>query len=382
MNTPASSRSLSALAVLMAVAALGACGGSDADPEPGAAAPPPAPAPAPTPAPSPPPPAPAPAPEPSPPPPPPPPPAPPPPSPPPPPPPPAPAPPPGPSGWGQVTVESTAFAAARVVQPNRLPVYDAELTSLGAGRRLAMSQASDPLRGDAPFDSVSVRFVAATGQVLSAAVIVVPEPTAPVGSTNYYATCAPCDGVTVDVAAGTVSFSDTALAATVLSGNPASARVSGTYRLPDWRPREGTTVRAADVAACRVTPNAINSVMSDIACLAGTYVGTGIDGGSCSLTIDVTAQRFRFVDSEKDHSFDFTVSGGFSNLGSFSSSLLQSTSISRPGVPLETISLTVAPVAAAPGQYKVVMKNFHGVAATTQTLYDRECRVDFDTSGP
>jgi hypothetical protein len=280
-----------------------------------------------------------------------------------------------------VTIDSTAFAAARVVRPNRLPVHDAEATSFGAGRRLAMSQASDPLRGDAPFDSVSVRYVVATGQVLSASVIVVPEPTAPVGSTNYYATCSPCTGVTVDVAAGTVSFADTALTATALSGNAAPARASGTYRLPDWRPRAGTTVQAADVAACRITANAINSVMSDIACLAGTYVGTGIDGGACSITIDVVAQRFRFVDSEKDHSFDFAVSGGFSNLGSFRSAFVQSATISRPGVPLETISLSVAPVAAALGQYKVVMNNIHGVAATTRTLYNRECRVDFDTNG-
>lgn len=376
MTSPVSSRALPALALLMATLALGACGGSDAEPEPDASAPPPAPAPspspspspAPAPTPSPPPPAPAPAPEP------------------PPPPPPAPAPPPpgpapAPTGWGQVTVESTAFSAARVVRPNRLPVYDAEATSLGAGKRLGMLQASDPRRGDSPFDSVTVRFVQATGQVLSVAVTVVPEPTAPVGSTNYYASCSPCTGVVVDTAAGTVSFTETALVATVLSGNPAPARVSGSYRLPDWRPRAGTTVGAADVAACAITANAINSVMSDIACMAGTYVGTDQDGEACSLTVDVVAQRLRFTDSVKDNTFDFTVSGGFSNLSSFRSAFVQSATISRPGVPLETISLSVSPVAAAPGQFKVLMKNLHGVAATTQTLYERECRLDFDTGG-
>jgi len=291
-----------------------------------------------------------------------------------------PPPPPSAAGWGSVTVTSTAFATPRAVLPNRLPVLDAENTSFGMGRRLAMSQASDPSKGDSPFDSVSVRYVLATGQVLSASVIVVPEPTAPVGSTNYYATCSPCTGVTVDVAAGTVTFDDTALTATSLSGNPAQARLKGTYRLPDWRPRAGTTVTAAALAACKVKGNAINASIADVACLAGTYVGTGIDGNACTLTLDATAQRFRFTDSVKDNTFDYTVSGGFSNLSSFSSALLQSATISRPGVPLEWIDLGVAPVASAPGQIKVVMKNFHGVGGTTSTLYYRECRIDFDTN--
>jgi len=285
--------------------------------------------------------------------------------------------------WGSVTIKSTAFTADRTVKPNRLPDFDVENTSFGLGRKLSMSQATDPLNGASSFDGVSVRYVAATGQVLSASAIVVPEPTAPVGSTNYYAVCElpACNGITVDVSAGTVTFVDTELKATVLSGNQAVARISGTFRLPDWRARAGTTVTGAQLAACNVPNKAINAEMSDIACLAGTYIGTGIDGGVCTVTIDTTAQRFRFTDSVKDNTFDFAVTSGYSNLGTYSSSFLQTATMSRPGVPLETINLTVSPVALIPGQFKVIVSNFHGVAATTNTLYYRQCRLDVDTSG-
>jgi hypothetical protein len=288
---------------------------------------------------------------------------------------------PGTKDWGSVTIKSTAFTADRSLKPNRLPDFDIENTSFGSGRKLAMSQATDPLNGASSFDSVSVRYVAATGQVLSASAIVVPEPTAPVGSTNYYAVCElpACSGITVDASAGTVTFANTELKATVLSGNQATARISGTFRLPDWRPRAGTTVTAAQLAACKVVGKAINAEMSDIACLAGTYVGTDMDGAACTVTIDTAANTFRFKDSVKDNTFALTVSGGYNNLGSYYNSLIQSASMSKPGVPLETISLDVAPLGT--GQLKVIAKNFHGVAGTTNTLYYRQCRLDFDTSG-
>lgn len=288
---------------------------------------------------------------------------------------------PGTKDWGSVTIKSTAFTADRSLKPNRLPDFDIENTSFGSGRKLVMSQATDPLNGASSFDSVSVRYVAATGQVLSASAIVVPEPTAPVGSTNYYAVCElpACNGITVDASAGTVTFADTELKATVLSGNQATARVSGTFSLPDWRPRAGTTVTAAQLAACKVVGKAINAEMSDIACLAGTYVGTDIDGAACTVTIDTAANTFRFKDSVKDNTFALTVSGGYNNLSSYYNSLLQSATMSKPGVPLETISLDVAPLST--GQLKVIAKNFHGVAGTTNTLYYRQCRLDFDTSG-
>ncbi|MDO9203302.1 MAG: hypothetical protein Q7U58_18550 [Hydrogenophaga sp.] len=283
--------------------------------------------------------------------------------------------------WGTVTIKSTAFSADRTLKPNRLPDFDIETTSFGSGRKLAMRQATDPLNGASSFDSVSVRYVAATGQVLSASVIVVPEPTAPVGSTNYYAVCElpACNGITVDASAGTVTFADTELKATVLSGNPATARISGTFSLPDWRPRAGTTVTAAQLSACKVKANAYNAEMSDIACLAGTYVGTDIDGAACTVTIDTAANTFRFKDGVKDNTFALTVSGGYNNLSSYYSSLIQSASMSKPGVPLETISLDVAPLGT--GQLKVIAKNIHGVGGTTNTLYYRQCRLDFETSG-
>ena len=283
--------------------------------------------------------------------------------------------------WGSVTIKSAAFTADRSLKPNRLPDFDIENTSFGSGRKLVMSQATDPLNGASSFDSVSVRYVAATGQVLSASAIVVPEPTAPVGSTNYYAVCElpACSGITVDASAGTVTFADTELKATVLSGNQATARISGTFRLPDWRPRAGTTVTAAQLAACKVVGKAINAEMSDIACLAGTYVGTDIDGAACTVTIDTAANTFRFKDSVKDNTFALTVSGGYNNLSSYYNSLLQSATMSKPGVPLETIGLDVAPFGT--GQLKVIARNFHGVGGTTNTLYYRQCRLDFDTSG-
>lgn len=286
-------------------------------------------------------------------------------------------------GWGTVTIKSTAFSADRTLKPNRLPEFDVENTSFGSGRKLVMSQATDPLNGASSFDSVSVRYVASTGVVLSASAIVVPEPTAPVGSKNYYAVCEypACSGITVDATAGTVTFADTELKATILSGNSAAARISGTLGLPDWSSRAGTTVTAAQLSACKVKANAFNAEVSDIACLAGTYVGTDIDGATCTVNIDTTAKSFRFKDSVKDNTFALTVSGGYNNLSSYSSSFLQSATMSRPGVPLETISLEVSPDAVATGRIKVIAKNFHGVAGTTNTLYYRQCRLDFDASG-
>ncbi|MDP3425640.1 MAG: hypothetical protein Q8S32_18005 [Burkholderiaceae bacterium] len=292
-------------------------------------------------------------------------------------------PPPNNQNWGSVTIKSTAFSADRTLKPNRLPDFDVENTSSGSGRKLVMSQATDPLNGASSFDSVSVRYVASTGVVLSASAIVVPEPTAPLGSKNYYAVCEypACSGITVDASAGTVTFADTELKATILSGNSAAARISGTFGLPDWSPRDGTTVTAAQLSACKVKQNLFNAEMIDIACLAGTYVGTDIDGAACTVTIDTIANSFRFKDSAKDNTFALTVSGGYNNLSSYSSSFLQSATMSKPSVPLETISLEVSPDPVAAGRIKVIARNSHGVAATTNTLYNRQCRLDFDSSG-
>lgn len=266
--------------------------------------------------------------------------------------------------------------------PNRLPTFDAETTAFGAGRNLVMSQAADPLKGDSAVDNVSVRFVAATGQVLSASVVLAPNPAQPLGGRNYYATCMPCSGIAVDLAAGTVSFTDTVLTATILSGDAAPARLNGSVRQPDYRPRSGTTVRAADLAACAVTPNALSAAFADAACLAGTYVGTGIDGQACTVTIDAAAQTFRFDDGIKDNRFAYTLSGGYSNLSTFKSAFLQSAKMTRPGAPLEWIEVASAPVAGFPDLIKFDMRNIQAEGGTLNSVYHRECRIEFDLGAP
>jgi hypothetical protein len=281
-----------------------------------------------------------------------------------------------------VTVTSTALPGGRVVESNRLPDFDTETSSSGLARRLSMTQAADPLRGDSPFDSVTVRFVESTGQVLSAAVVIAPDPSAPVGSTNYYATCSPCSGVSVDLAARTIRFDDTPLAATLLSSSAAPATLTGRYRLPDWRPRSGTTKTAAALSACNVTQNLVSAGFPDIACLAGTYVGTGIDGQACIVSIDATAQTFRFDDGVQDNTFAYAASGGFSNLASMRSPFTQSARMSRPNVPLESIELQVSPVAANARLLQVDLRNIHAIGGTLNSVYYRSCRLEFDLGGP
>lgn len=340
-------------------ALLAACGGGgDPAADPTASAPAPAPGPAPAPAPAPPAPAPAPAPAPS------------------------PAPAPAPTGWGSVTVSSTALAADRGITPNRLPGFDPEATSLGAGRSLSVQQAVNPLQGDSAFDSVTVRFVAATGQVLSAAVVVVPDPTLPLGGRNYYASCSPCSGVTVDLAGGSVSFAGTALTATMLSGSSAAATLNGSLRLPDYRPRSGTTVTAAALAACSVTPNLTAATFADIGCLAGTYVGTGTEGQACTVTVDATAQRFRFDDGVKTVSHGFSSGGGFTNMVAMRTSLTQLAKMSNPSNPLESIDVQASPVAGFANLVKLDLQAIQLQGGTLSSVYERKCRIEFDTTAP
>jgi hypothetical protein len=279
-------------------------------------------------------------------------------------------------------VRSAALSADRVITPNLLPSTSWENTSFGLGRRLSMARSANPLQGGAGQDIVSVRYVAATGQLLTAAVALVPDPTQPVGSANYAATCGPCTGVSVDLAAGTITFNDTPLLPTALSGSQQPATLSGTYRLPDWRPRAGTTPTAAQVAACAVNANAINATFSDIGCLNGTYVGTGIDGQACTVKVDTTAQTFRFNDGVKDNTFAFNISGGFSNLSTYRSAFTQGATISRPGVPLETISVQLSPQAVVPQITVVELQNLQSEGGTLNSVYYRQCRIEFDGRTP
>lgn len=295
---------------------------------------------------------------------------------------PAPAPAPAPAGWGSVTVSGAGLAADRAVTPNLLPDFGMVNTSAGPARSLAMRRSTDPLHGDAGIDQINVRFVATTGVVLSASVALVPDPTQPVGTASYAATCAPCSGITVDLAAGTVSFAATALQATALSGNAAAATLNGSYTLPDYRPRAGTTATAAALAACSVNSVAVSAAFSDMACLAGTYVGTGVDGQACTVQIDATAQSFRFDDGIRNNSFGYTVSGGFSNLSTFRSAFTQSAQMTQPNVPLEWISLQATPVAGFSQLIQVDLQTMQAVGGTQNAAYKRDCRIEFDRSAP
>jgi hypothetical protein len=279
-------------------------------------------------------------------------------------------------------VRSAALSADRVIEPNLLPTFKWENTSFGPGRNLSMARSANPLQGNAGQDIVGVRFVAATGQVLSVSVALVPDPTQPVGTANYVLSCSSCTGVTVDLAAGTVSFVDTPLTPTVLSGTQQSATLSGTYRLPDWRPRTGTTVSSATLAACVLASNATAATIGDIGCLDGTYVGTGTEGQACTVQIDTTAQTFRFDDGVKNNSFGFSSGGGYTNLSTFHSAFTQSATLSRPGVPLETISMQASPVAAAPDFIVVDLLNMQAEGGTLNAVYSRSCRIEFDRRVP
>lgn len=293
-----------------------------------------------------------------------------------------PAPPPSPAGWGSATVRSSALAADRVISPNLLPELKWETSAFGAARNLRMARSADPLQGDAGQDSVGVRYVASTGQVLSASVALVPDPSQPLGTANYVLTCGPCTGVTVDSSAGTVTFTDTPLTPTLLSGSQQPATLNGSYRIPDWRPRAGTTVTAAALAACSITANATGATFADIGCLDGTYVGTGIDGQACTVTIDGSTQTFRFDDGVKTNTFGFGSVSGFTNLSTFKSAFVQSATLSRPGTPLENISLSVAPSAAIPEVTVVDLKNEQYQGGTLRYVYTRSCRIEFDRRTP
>lgn len=279
-------------------------------------------------------------------------------------------------------MRSAALSADRVITPNLLPSFEWENTSFGLARKLGMARSANPLQGNAGQDIVGLRYVAATGQVLSASVALVADPTQPVGTANYVFTCTTCTGVTVDLTAGTVSFVDTPLAPTALSGTQQSATISGTYRLPDWRPRAGTTVSSATLAACVLASNATGASFADIGCLNGTYVGTGIEGQACTVQIDTTAQTFRFDDGVKNNTFGFSSGGGFTNLGTFRSAFTQSATLSRPGVPLENISFQSSPVAAAPDVIAVDLKNLQSEGGTLNAVYSRSCRIEFDRRVP
>jgi hypothetical protein len=263
-----------------------------------------------------------------------------------------------------------------------LPNHDFENSSLGLLRNLKVVRSADPLNGQAALDTLTVRYVVATGAVVSVATALLPEPSQPIGTATYAATCAPCSGVSVDLAAGTVSFNQTTLAATVLSGSPAAATLNGTLKLPDYRPRAGTTLTAAALAACSINSVPVSAQFSDLTCLAGTYVGTGVNGQACTVKVDNTAQRFTFDNGVKNSSFDFALSGGFTNLSTFRSAFTQSAQISQPSQPLATISVQSSPSPVVSGVYKVDLQNVQAVGGTQTWVYYHPCRIEFNTAQP
>jgi hypothetical protein len=283
--------------------------------------------------------------------------------------------------WGSVTLTSAALAADRVIRPNLLPTFDQTVFSSGPGRKLSMFKSANPLQGDAGMDSITVNFLNTSGTVISVGALVLPDPSLPLSGKNYAATCSGCNGVTVDLSAGTVTFANTTLTATALSGSPANATLNGTYRLPNYAARSGTTVTAAGLTACAITADAVSATLSNIACMGGTYVGTGVEGQACTVQIDTSAQTFRFDDGVRNNTFTWTSSGGYTNLASYRvGSVTQTASMSRPGTPLETIAVTVTPIANSAGSVKVSMKALHAVGGNMTSLYDRPCTLELSAA--
>ena len=81
------------------------------------------------------------------------------------------------------------------------------------------------------------------------------------------------------------------------------------------------------------------------------------------------------------NTFAFSADGGFTNLSTFRSAFVQTAKLSRPGAPLEWIEVLAAPVPAAPNLIKVEMRNVQSVGGTLNSVYQRECRVEFDLGG-
>ncbi|MFG5407707.1 hypothetical protein ABXN37_05815 [Piscinibacter sakaiensis] len=278
-----------------------------------------------------------------------------------------------------MTVRSSALAADRVVEPNLLPVYELTSTNAGPARSLQLVRSTDPLKGDAPFDSVTVRLVPATGELLSVGVALVADASLPLSGRNYFATCAPCTGVVYDRVAGTVRFDATPLTATALSGSPLPATLSGSVRLPDWRPRSGTTMTAAALGACSLTSAPGSASFEQLACLAGTYVGTGLAGQDCRVTIDAASRSVRFDDGVNDKTFAFASAGGFTNLSTFRSSFTQSAKITNPSNALESIEWQATPSPVTAGVTQVDLRNIQAVGGSTSMVYNRSCRLEFGT---
>jgi hypothetical protein len=288
--------------------------------------------------------------------------------------------------WGSVTVSSTALAADRVLRPNLLPtydlikLYDVSLRADVAGRDFVMRKSSNPLQGNASVDSIGVKFFGTSGVVSSVSVALVPDPSMPLSSNNYAAICTSCNGVTVNLTAGTVTFVNTELTATQLSGSTASAKLNGTYRLPNYSARSGTTVTASGLASCAITSDQLSSTMSNIACLGGTYVGTGIEGQACTMQIDIGAQTFRFDDGVVNKTFTWTSSSGYTNLASYRlGTITQSAGMKNPSVPLETMSVAVSPIPGFTGATKVSLSALHAVGGTMTSNYDRSCTLELGT---
>jgi hypothetical protein len=285
-----------------------------------------------------------------------------------------------PAGWGSASITSTALVAERSLVPNLLPEVEYENTSSGLAIRATWRRSSDPLRGDAPIDSVSVRYVAATGEVISGSVALVRDPANTAGGGAYAATCGPCTGITVDPVAGTVGLAATSFTATLLSSSPAAAQVTGQFNVPDYAPRSGSTMTAAAASTCQVTTQVATATMADLACLAGTHVGTGVDGGACTVEVDLAGQRISFDDGTVQRSYTLTASGGFTNLTTFFQSFSRSSAVtmSNPADPLETIALTLAPDPVVPEVTKLDMTAMKAIGGTLSAEILRSCRILFD----
>lgn len=293
-----------------------------------------------------------------------------------------PAPTPAAVGWSSVSASGAGMTGARLIEPNTLPDLGYQNSSSGLTAKISWNKVYDPSRGDSAQDIVSVQYRLDTGAVVGVALALVRDPMSTASGGAYAATCTSCSGVTVDLGNGEVRFDNTALQATVLSNGKDASSLTGSLKLPNYRPRTGTQRSAAEVAACSVPAKSLGAPFSDIACLAGQWVGTGMTGQSCSLKIDAATSSFAFDDGSIQRSFSYAEVGGYPTLSTFASTLTRSTTLKNANDPLESIAIQLSPDATVSSKTKVLITAMKSIGGTVNNVYHRTCRLDFDTANP
>jgi hypothetical protein len=105
-----------------------------------------------------------------------------------------------------------------------------------------------------------------------------------------------------------------------------------------------------------------------------------VDGGACTVQVDVDGQRIRFDDGTLQRSYTLTTTGGFTNLSTSFQAFSRSSSVtmSNPSDPLETITLTLAPDPVVPEVTKLEMQALKAIGGSLTAEALRSCRILFD----